>query len=423
MLTNIANFYVNTGIAKHCVALACCGVLLWNGMSVWAEEIGKVNFNNHAVTLTGDRLSNGFCRDFLMKVDRESAPYWVNLGVEGGYWPELKILQLKPEEKQLFFTARQGGENATTEYRIFAERKGKITSIFSGTESLGLIQKVALDENKLQVQLLDGTQQSIPLPDKIWEKIENFYNRGYEPNYQGLYSLVAYDSNGDGVEELYAAQRIELNNVDLGYVAAQLEIQTDDSWKMSHYVLQMPSVPKEGDRVNVGTVNDFYEIYPEKIYIPHGQCAYPHYYTRDKQLQQKINALIGREYAQDLRELFTDKVPMGFETVLSFEKICSLRFIGGKVKRNHFLHFDPLTGKEITLRDMFKISKPMLAMMTKTSPSKHKYQEKDLQNWFMKDTTITFVLEENGKQRAEEFKLGTFEKYLSPKNTILQKKN
>lgn len=422
MLTNIVNTLGKNFMTKQGVALACCGVLLWAGV-VRAEEIAKTDFNNRAVTITADKLENGYCRDFLMKVERESVPYLVEMGLNGGYWPELKTVQLKPEEKQLFFAARQGGENATTEYRIFGERKGKITSIFSGRESFGLIQKATLTEKQLHVQLLDGTKQSIPLEDRIWEKVENFYNRGYEPNYQGLYSLVPLDSNGDGVHELYAAQRIELNNVDLGYVAAQLEIQKDDSWKMTHYVLQMPSVPKDGDKVSVGTVNALYEIYPEKIYIPHGQCAYPRYYTKDKKLAEKINGLIRQEYAQDLLDLFDYQSPMGFEVILSYEKICSLRFIGGKVKRNHFLHFDPLTGKEITVEDMFKISKPMLAMMTKTSPSKHKYVKKDLQNWFMKDTTITFVLEENGKQRAEEFKLGTFEKYLSPKNTILQKKN
>lgn len=152
MLTNIVNTLGKNFMAKQGVALACCGVLLWAGV-VRAEEIAKTEFNNRAVIITADKLENGYCRDFLMKVERESVPYLVEMGLNGGYWPELKTVQLKPAEKQLFFAARQGGENATTEYRIFGERKGKITSIFSGRESFGLIQKATLTEKQLHVQL------------------------------------------------------------------------------------------------------------------------------------------------------------------------------------------------------------------------------------------------------------------------------
>ena len=59
--------------------------------------------------------------------------------------------------------------------------------------------------------------------------------------------------------------------------------------------------------------------------------------------------------------------------------------------------------------------------MSELSPSKHKYTKKDLDNWFMKDVNLSIVLDENGKQRVEQFKLGSFEEFINPKNTILQK--
>jgi len=68
---------------------------------------------------------------------------------------------------------------------------------------------------------------------------------------------------------------------------------------------------------------------------------------------------------------------------------------------------------------MFTISSGFLKRMSELSPSKRKYKEKDLRNWYMKDTSLYVVLDEGTKQRAEQFKLGAFEEFLNPKNEIL----
>ncbi|MDO4935300.1 MAG: hypothetical protein Q4E42_01395 [Phascolarctobacterium sp.] len=406
-----------TSIVKKAICLA----LLCSAVNVSGAELANMELDKHKIILMGETMENGFHHDFLLRVDRESVPYPVTLDVDGGYWPQMKIIQLKKDEKQLFFSTRQGGDNATTEYRIFAHCKDKLTPILSQTESFGLIQDVTLDEKKLNVKLIDGTKQTIPLADKIWDKISNYYNRGYEPNFQGFLSMVPYDCDKDGVDELFACQRIELNNTELGYVAARLNLQKDDSWKMNHYVLQMPSIPNEKDKLNQGVETIIYEIYPERIYIERANGAYPKFYTKDKVLANKINGYFEKEYAADLEKLFSQNASMGFEVVLAYEKILSLRFIGGANRYNHFLHVDPVNGNIITLDKVFNTNSAFLKRMSELSPSKHKYTKKDLDNWFMKDVNLSIVLDENGKQRAEQFKLGSFEEFINPKNTILQK--
>ncbi len=406
-----------TSIVKKAICLA----LLCSAVNVSGAELANTELDKHKITLMGETMKNGFHHDFLLRVDRESVPYPVTLEVDGGYWPQMKIIQLKKDEKQLFFSARQGGSNATTEYRIFAHRKDKLTPILSQRESFGLIQEATLDEKKLNVKLIDGTKQTIPLADKIWDKISNYYNRGYDPNFQGFLSIVPFDCDKDGVDELFACQRIELNNTELGYVAARLNLQKDDSWKMNHYVLQMPSIPNEKDKLNKGVETIIYEIYPERIYIERANAGFPRFYAKDKTVAQKVNGLFEREYKPDLEKLFSQNAAMGFEIVLAYEKILSLRFIGGSNRYNHFLHINPVTGEEIVLNDVFKTDSAFLKRMSELSPSKHKYTRKDLDNWFMKDVNLSVVLDEKGKQRAEQFKLGSFEEFIRPKSGILQK--
>ncbi len=441
-----------------------------------AEVLREINFQGKNVRLLGDCLDNGYCHNFVLEMDRDNmAPERVRMNVQGGYWPGMKIISLANGEQHLFFEARQGGDGCTAEYRIFALRKGVrdlpkqekpdnrveptglnqqgeterveqkqggdnrdsktakselkkkakpvlrdiLKTVFDNTESLGVIKEVTLGEKSLTVCLLDGTKQTIPLSDKIWDRIENFYRRGYEPNYQGLVSLICYDADKDGVSELYAAQRMELNDTGLGYVAARLVLQKDDSWKMNQYVLQMPSEPKDGDALNEGVDNDFYKIYGERIYLPKCQGAYPRFYCRDKNLADKINAVFAAEYGKDWDNLFARNASMGFEVIISYEKILSVRFIGGTPRRNHFLHIDPRNGELIGLKSMFRTNGEFLRRMSELSPSKHKYQMKDLRNWYMKDTSLFIVLDEGQKQRAEQFKLGAFEEFLNPKNEIL----
>lgn len=443
----------------------------------YAENLEIIKLNDKNIILSGERLDNGYCHDFVLEMDRgDKAPDRVVMNVNGGYWPRMMTICLRPGEKQLFFEARQGGDKATTEYRIFAVRKGVrelpkqdekakttekqsvkkgknidgtaaskvvqkndgkdakkpeekekpkpverdiLKAIFDNTESMGLIRQASLGEKSLTVCLLDGTKQSIPLSDKIWNRIENFYNRGYDPNYQGLLSLNVHDADNDGVDELYATQRMELDNTELGYVAARITLQKDDSWKMSQYVLQMPSEPKDDDALNAGLENDFYQIHTERIYLPKGQGAYPRFYCDNRVVMDKIDAALEAEYSDDLRNLFAKNASMGFEVMLSYEKILSIRFIGGAPRRNHFLHLDPRNGKYITLKNMFTINSGFLKRMSELSPSKRKYKEKDLRNWYMKDTSLYVVLDEGTKQRAEQFKLGAFEEFLNPKNEIL----
>lgn len=388
-----------------------------------AAELQKIDFMGQKVVLTGEKLANGFCRDFLFHIEGDAAPYMLNPDVAGGYYPELKIVKLRENEEQLFLSVRQGGQNATSEYRIFAMKNNKLKPIFEATESAGMISSVNLDGEKMQVVLLDGVKQDIELDKKIWEKIDNDFLRGYEPNFVGFHNLMPYDKEGDGIDELYATQRIEMAGQELGYVAVRMDLQKDDSWKMSHYVLQLPTIAdKNTEAINRGVTTSFYEIHSEKIYIEEAQGAIPKFYCQNENVSEKVNKNFKEFYIKNLKQLFGNNESMGYEIIIAHDNILSVRFIGSDAKKNNFLHIEPSTGRVMTIEDMFTISKDFLKTMTILSPTRYKYKKKDLGNWFIKGVKLNVILDEDGKQRAETFSLSAFEQFLSPNNHILEKK-
>ncbi|MBQ0066691.1 MAG: hypothetical protein KBS60_00665 [Phascolarctobacterium sp.] len=397
-------------------------VLLFVTNFVNAAELGKIEYNGHKVTLFGEKLDSGFCYDFLLRVETEGAPYMVNPAVTGGYYPDLKLVKLSADEQQLFFSVRQGGQNSISEYRIFADRNNKLKPIFGLTESTGIISSIDLEKNKMQINLLNGVSQSINLNEKIYDKIENDLLKGYKPDFEGMYSLLSYDGDNDGVQELYATQRVDMSGQELCHMAVRMDLQRDDSWKMSHYVLQLPVLSEKDENINRGVTTLGYEVYPEKIYVEEANGAIPKFYGIDKKVSKKINDYFCTAYQDNLSDLFGKHAAMGFEIVVSYENILSVRFIGGEKKYNTFLHVNPLTGDILTIEDMFIVSSDFLKTMSILSQSKHKYVKKDLKNWFVKGVQLHVVLDENGAQRAEQFSLAAFESFLSPKNTILQRK-
>lgn len=430
------------------LALTCGGAA--------AQELADVKLGQAKVTLLGDRLTSGFVYNLLLRVENEGAvPYVVDPGVNGGYDPKLVTVKLKKDENQVLLDLAQGAGDAVRECRIFAvrkvdagatgkkdsevsaavdsssEKKGagkdkvkepvlRLTAIFGPKESAGVIKEVRLTEGRLKVRLLDGMRQQVPVEPKIWERVETAFGRGYVPAYEGLHTLYVGDRDKDGVQELYSAQRIELQDQDLGYIAARLDLQKDDSWKASHYVLQLPSVPKQSEEaLNKGVKTDAYEIRPAKVFVEQGQGAYPEFTGRDKTTNERINAVFAGVYKPMLETLFERKALMGFETVLAYENILSVRFIGGEPRLNRFVHVDPADGRELGIDAMFTVNGKFLKHMSGLSPSKHKYKKRDLENWFMKDNKLNIILQSGGKQRAEQFVLGQFEDFLSPKNRIL----
>lgn len=450
------------------LALTCGGAA--------AQELADVKLGSAKVTLLGDRLDSGFVYNLLLRVDDGVTPYVVDPGVNGGYDPKLMTVKLKKDESQVLLDLAQGAGDAVRECRIFAVRKreaeskertvqseersveskeltaktetgktadgvnadaktgtsqdvskdelqpavSRLTAIFGAEESAGVIREAVLTDHKLRVRLLDGNRQQVAVDPKIWERIENGFARGYMPEYRGLHTLYVSDRDQDGVQELYSSQRIELQGHDLGYIAARLDLQQDDSWKASHYVLQLPPVPNKKEEVlNRGIRTDAYEIRPAKLFVEQGQGAFPEFTGRDKETNARINGEFAKVYAPMLDKLFSRKALMGFEVILAFENILSVRFIGGEPRLNRFVHVDPADGHVLGIQDMFTVNSGFLKRMSELSPSKHKYSKKDLANWFMKDTKLNIILQSGSKQQAEQFTLGQFEEFLSPKNRIL----
>lgn len=412
---------MNSILHKY-ITIGCILAVVAFGQQACAEEITKVDFDNHKVVLLGDKLPNGYVRNLLLRVETDNVPYTINPDVSGGYWPELKVVTLRKGEQQILFSARQGGQNATSEYRIFAKVKNKLKPVFEATESRGVIREATLGNKELRVSLLNGTEQAIPLNEKIWEKVTNSYDRGYEPSFDGIYSMIARDVDNDGIQELFLTQRIDLANQELGYMAVRMYLQKDESWRMNHYVFQMPTLNTGTDKLNEGVTTPAYEIHPVKIYIEKAQGAYPVFYGVSDKVAKSINRIWQTVYEPYMNNLFAENAAMGFEVVLSYENILSMRFIGGPDRWNKFVHVDPATGREMGIDSMFIVNNKFLKTMSILSPSNHRYKEKDLKNWFMKGTKVHILYEEDGKQKAEQFALSAFEGFLRPDNQILQKK-
>ena len=383
--------------------------------------------------LWGDCLNNGYASDLLVLLKRDKkvlAAY--NPTISGGYNCLLSTVQIKPvkensqrEKKtlpqQLLISAAQGDWSVGTEYRIldFANIE-KVTELFSGVDSMGIISKAELTGNNLILDFADGQKNEAVLPSGLVDTGAVYYG--------GLHSLTAYDLDDDGQDELLATQQIKQEDTllaDVGSIWRLTKSTNEQNRKdknLKHWqwdkgsITVMTAVPVPKDNViNDGQNNKQGSVLVRKIVIPGGEATYPMFASSDIKLTNKVNKLLHKECAKTFPDFFNGTADMAFKVVRNDDLLLTVQLIHGKSRFiHHNVNIDPKTGKQLYLKNILDVKNKELPALLKVLCTNNKmdFSQGIPDEWYIEGNNLFLVQNIDDKEEVAGFALGNLHKYI-----------
>lgn len=383
--------------------------------------------------LWGDCLNNGYASDLLVLLKRDKkvlAAY--NPTISGGYNCLLSTVQIKPVKEnsqrdnktlpqQLLISAAQGDWSVGTEYRIldFANIE-KVTELFSGVDSMGIISKAELTGNNLILDFADGQKNEAVLPSGLVDTGAVYYG--------GLHSLTADDLDDDGQDELLATQQIKQEDTLLADVGSiwRLTKSTDEQNRkdknLKHWqwdkgsITVMTAVPVPKDNViNDGQNNKQGSVLVRKIVIPGGEATYPIFSSSDINLTNKVNKLLHKECAKTFPDFYNGTADMAFKVVRNDDLLLTVQLIHGKSRFiHHNVNIDPKTGKQLYLKDILDVKNKELPALLKVLCTNNKmdFSQGIPDEWYIEGNNLFLVQNIDDKEEVAGFALGNLHKYI-----------
>lgn len=383
--------------------------------------------------LWGDCLNNGYASDLLVLLKRDKkvlAAY--NPTISGGYNCLLSTVQIKPVKEnsqrdnktlpqQLLISAAQGDWSVGTEYRIldFANIE-KVTELFSGVDSMGIISKAELTGNNLILDFADGQKNEAVLPSGLVDTGAVYYG--------GLHSLTAYDLDDDGQDELLATQQIKQEDTllaDVGSIWRLTKSTNEQNRKdknLKHWqwdkgsITVMTAVPVPKDNViNDGQNNKQGSVLVRKIVIPGGEATYPIFSSSDINLTNKVNKLLHKECAKTFPDFYNGTADMAFKVVRNDDLLLTVQLIHGKSRFiHHNVNIDPKTGKQLYLKDILDVKNKELPALLKVLCTNNKmdFSQGIPDEWYIEGNNLFLVQNIDDKEEVAGFALGNLHKYI-----------
>lgn len=383
--------------------------------------------------LWGDCLNNGYASNLLVLLKRDKkvlAAY--NPTISGGYNCLLSTVQIKPVKEnsqrdkktlpqQLLISAAQGDWSVGTEYRIldFANIE-KVTELFSGVDSMGIISKAELAGNNLILDFADGQKNEAVLPSGLVDTGAVYYG--------GLHSLTAYDLDDDGQDELLTTQQIKQEDTLLADVGSiwRLTKSTDEQNRkdknLKHWqwdkgsITVMTAVPVPKDNViNDGQNNKQGSVLVRKIVIPGGEATYPMFASSDIKLTNKVNKLLHKECAKTFPDFYNGTADMAFKVVRNDDLLLTVQLIHGKSRFiHHNVNIDPKTGKQLYLKNILDVKNKELPALLKVLCTNNKmdFSQGIPDEWYIEGNNLFLVQNIDDKEEVAGFALGNLHKYI-----------
>ena len=383
--------------------------------------------------LWGDCLNNGYASDLLVLLKRDKkvlAAY--NPTISGGYNCLLSTVQIKPVKEnsqrdkktlpqQLLISAAQGDWSVGTEYRIldFANIE-KVTELFSGVDSMGIISKAELTGNNLILDFADGQKNEAVLPSGLVDTGAVYYG--------GLHSLTAYDLDDDGQDELLATQQIKQEDTllaDVGSIWRLTKSTNEQNRKdknLKHWqwdkgsITVMTAVPVPKDNViNDGQNNKQGSVLVRKIVIPGGEATYPMFASSDIKLTNKVNKLLHKECAKTFPDFYNGTADMAFKVVRNDDLLLTVQLIHGKSRFiHHNVNIDPKTGKQLYLKNILDVKNKELPALLKVLCTNNKmdFSQGIPDEWYIEGNNLFLVQNIDDKEEVAGFALGNLHKYI-----------
>lgn len=402
------------------------GLLLMGGTAAAEESLlAKTNIDTGAKALTvelwGEQLQGGYNQQLVLLVKNTDGKIVTayNPDIKGGYGCQLEQVKVAEKGNQLLLSVAQGDWRAATEYRILdLSKPADIKELFSGADSMGIVVNAECSDDNMKLTTTNGESSTMPLNPQLAELL------GHRTAFGGVHTLVAYDADEDGKQELLMSQRISSGKNLLADVGALLQLDEKGKWQPRGITVMAASVPDSKNTVNNGRDFAGGSILPRRFVVPGGEASYPVFLNNDRlELQKQFNETLQQECKPYLQKFYDGEADMAFNVVTADNDLLSIRLISGKNSfRHHHINIDPATGKLLRIEDILDIKNPdLVPLLELLSSNRSMMFEGVPREWYIEGENLFFVQNICGQEEVSGYNLGNLHKYLLDKKWLSRK--
>ncbi len=383
---------------------------------------GEINGAPARVELWGEMLPGNYA-DKLMLFFKDARGQLLSAfepSVTGGYNCLLRLVSLDGRNQQVLLAAGRGGVRAGTEFRIvdFTVPK-KVQEVFAAAANHGVIDKVSLRGGELRVLFQNGEERTVELAEEDCRRIAE---SGRPLEYEGLFSLLPCDIDGDGRDELLSLQKISLGGRELAEAGALWRLDAGQGWLQQDYALL--AAYGEAGAVNKGATTAKYTVLPRAALLPRGEAALPVIACRDHPgLQNRLNAALEQAFAPYLQQYCRGESELAFQIMRATENMLTFAIISGREKfTRHYLHLDPQTGREITLQDCFRVRREFRRLLASLNENEAMdFSGGVPQEWYIRDDCLYVQQMVDGEEQMAAFALKDLQNCLKSEKFVNNK--
>lgn len=411
-----------------CLALG----LLYNASSniSYAEElIAKTELNRAGEKITAELWANpikgGYMNDLTVIFKNEDKHILTayNPTISGGYNCFLKSVNVigKDADEQLLLSIGNGTWTVPSSYYILDyDKKGNVKEVFGAKENLGLIMNAEPRDKYIDILIKDGEKNEVDINKSLSDVDKK------RLNFDGIYSLVSYDFDNDGIDELFLDQEIRIHRdllLDVGYM---LKYDKDsEKWKESKITLSTNKNVEKNNTINEGLVFGGGMFLPRKIVLPFGEATYPEFSGESIDADNKVNCILRKEVETYLPQVFAGTVDLGFNVVRADEKLLSVDLISSKKDvRHHYINIEPRTYEVLKLSSVLNLKdNKLIPALNKISAENNLgFKGAIPKEWYILKNNLCLVQRnEEDKDQVISFPLEKLENFLKDKNWLPEK--
>lgn len=413
------------------IALCLALGLLYNTSIGYAadELLAKTELNRAGEKVTAELWANpikgGYMDNLTVIFKRadESIITAYKPTVTGGYSCLLKPVNVidKESDEQLLLSVGRGSWTVPSSFHIIDyDKKGKVTEVFGGKENLGVIVNVDVNGNSLKLSLKNGNKNEA----RIVKSLNSVETKRL--NFDGIYSLVPYDYDKDGVDELFLDQEVKARTNLLADVGYMLKYDKEDkSWHESMVTLMSNGLTDKQNTVNEGRAFGGGIFMPRKVVLPFGEGTYPEFAGAGIDAENKVNRILKDELATYMSKVFDGSKDLAFNILRSDSKLWSIQLISGKEEfEHHHINIDPKSYEKVKLDQILNMKhKKLIPAMNKLSEEgKLGFNGSIPDEWYITKNDLHLVQKNaEGKDQTIVFPLEKLNEFIIDKKWVVEK--
>lgn len=402
------------------------GLMMMGGTAVAEESLlAKTNLDTGvkalSVELWGEQVHGGYNQQLVLLVKNSDGKIVTayNPDIKGGYGCQLEQVKVAEKGNQLLLSVAQGDWRAATEYRILdLSKPADIKELFSGTDSMGIVVNAECADNNMKLTTTNGESSTMVLDPKVAEQL------GHRTAFGGVHTLVAYDADEDGKQELLMSQRISSGKNLLADVGALLQLDEKGKWQPRGITVMAASNPDSKNTVNNGRDFEGGSILPRRFVVPGGEATYPVFLNNSNlELQKEFNKTLKQECKAYLDKFYAGEADMAFNVIAADSELVSIRLISGKDRFvHHHVNINPATGKILKIDEILDTKNTdLVPLLELLSSNKNVMFEGVPHEWYIEGENLFFVQNICGKEEATGYNIGNLHKYLLDKKWLSRK--